>query len=122
MAKTPTILIVDDEEDLLEMLKFEFEFQGFNVNLATGGDQAFLHFKENDIDVVLSDIRMPSGDGISLLKHILEVSPKTPFFFMSGYSEISEEDALKKGAAAYFVKPFDLPAIVERIKASVSFT
>ena len=120
MAKPPRILIVDDEEDLLEMLKFEFEFQGFNVILSTGGDAAFATFQKEPVDVILSDIRMPNGDGISFLKKMKEFAPEIPFFFMSGYSEISEDDAIALGAKAYFVKPFDLPEVVERINKTVN--
>ena len=65
-----SVLVVDDEEDLREILRFELEDQGYNVLEADGVDEALSRLSKNHVDVVVSDIRMPERSGIELLKEI----------------------------------------------------
>jgi CheY-like chemotaxis protein len=103
------ILIVDDEVDLAELVSFEFEMEGSNVLVAENGNDGFALVQENpDLDVVISDIRMPGGDGIELLVNIKKKNiEKPPVIFMSGFADITLEDAYAQGASAIFPKPFN---------------
>lgn len=113
---TKNILIVDDEPDLREMLEFEFEMAGANVTTAPNGREGFKILKEGNFDVVVSDIRMPGGDGIELIQSMNEHSIQTPLIFISGFADIQIDEAYALGASGYFAKPFVLQDIVLKVE------
>ena len=100
------ILIVDDEPDLREILSFDFERMGYRVDTAAGGIEALAKFKENRYDLIITDIRMPQGDGLSLLKN-LKLLVDVPVICITGFSELSISSILEMGALGVFEKPFD---------------
>ena len=109
------ILIVDDEPALREILREEFEYQGATVSEAANGKSALQHLKTSPCDLVISDIRMPGGDGIGLLRGIqAESLPVSVFLFMSGFSDLTIDEAYDLGAAAVLAKPFELDSILEQ--------
>ena len=102
-----SVLIVDDEEDILNILKFILTKEGYQVDTALDGKQALQLFKKGSYDIVLTDLRMPEMDGIELLQRIKEIRPETEVLIMTAYASIeSAVLAMKKGAADYIVKPF----------------
>ena len=106
--KDITILIVDDEPALRKALSFDFKRKGFQVLEAANGKDAFELVRNKTIDVVISDIRMPEGDGVELLERIRALQPRNPVVILNtGFADISLEDAYDKGADAVFSKPFD---------------
>ena len=106
--KKYTLLIVDDEEDLREIIVSDFQRKGFNVLSAGNGVQAFELVKVNKVHLVISDMRMPGGDGMSLLEQIRKFDPTIPnVIFMTGFSEVSEAECIAKGAKKVISKPFD---------------
>lgn len=108
MKKKYTILVVEDEEALREALIFDFKRKGFVVLSADNGTKAFDLVKSNKIDLVVSDIRMPGGDGMSLLEKIREFDPEIPnLIFVTGFSDFSEAECLRKGAKKVVTKPFE---------------
>lgn len=115
-----TILVVDDEELLRNALVFQFKREGFNVLSAENGKDAFELIKTNKIDAVVSDIQMPGGNGIELLKDVKEYDVEIPVLvFITAYAELTEADAYDMGANAIFSKPFDRKALVKCIKDAV---
>ena len=102
-----TLLIVDDDDDILEVLSVYFLKQGYDVILAHDGDEAVQLLKYKAIDLVITDIRMPKMNGLSLLKHIRTKSNSLPVILMTGY-ELSrtELSCLSYQADAYISKPF----------------
>ncbi len=103
-----TVLIVDDETALRKALVFDFNRLGFKVLDAGSGKEAFELVQNNAVDVVITDVRMPGGDGVELLDRIKARDPCLPVvMFVTGYADISLEDAYDKGADAVFPKPFD---------------
>lgn len=110
------ILIVDDEPDLREMLEFEFEMSGANVSTASNGRDALGLILENSYDLVISDIRMPGGDGVELVKKMNEESVDIPLVFISGFADIQVDEAYELGASGYFPKPFVLQDIVKKVE------
>ena len=116
-----TILVVDDEAPLRKALVFDFKRKGFNVLDAGNGADAFELVKKNKIDVVLTDVRMPGGDGVELLDRVKAQNPAIPVvMFITGFADLTLEDAYDKGADAVFAKPFDRKALMAAVVKAVS--
>lgn len=121
MAMTKTILIVDDEANFKDALAFLLKMEGYKTITAPSGRSALKLLKERRVDVVISDIRMPDGDGIELLAKIKENHATAPILIlMTGYSALSVEDAYNRGAEAFFSKPIDTKAMIAVIKRLLS--
>ena len=119
--KDVNILVVDDEEGLRRAIIFDLKRKGFNVLEASNGQEAFALVKQHSLDVVLSDVRMPNGDGIELLEKIKELNPEIPVvMFITGFADISLDEAYDKGADAVFSKPFDRKALLAAIMKAIS--
>lgn len=103
------VLIVDDEQDVREVLRSRFARRGFQVREAASVDQAQETLEKNhgDIDVVLTDLKMPGRNGLEILK-----LTKIPCIIMTGHGDKeSAIEAVALGAFSFFEKPFDLDAI-----------
>lgn len=111
-----TILIVDDEPDLRDAIAFEFKRKGFNVVTAESGHEALALLEKQPVHIILSDVRMPDGDGIELLTKVKERNPFLPvLMFITGFADITLEEAYAKGVDAVFPKPFDRKALFEAV-------
>jgi CheY-like chemotaxis protein len=112
--KKYTILVVDDEDALREAMVFDFQRKGFTVVSAENGVKALELVKKNKIDLVVSDMRMPGGDGMTLLENIRAYDPKLPtLIFVTGYSDFSEEECITKGAKTVLSKPFERKTLMK---------
>ncbi len=105
MRPKKTILSVDDSEHSNSLRKFMLETRGYRVLLASSGKDAIEIFRENPIDLVLSDLMMPDVNGAELVKQLKDLSPETPAILFSGkirtYEEGTHADVfLPKGTAA----------------------
>jgi len=113
------ILVVDDEEDILNILKFILEKEGYEVDTALNGEIALKMLEKKNYDLVLTDLKMPGIDGIKVLEKTKEMRPSTEVILMTAYASIeSAVEAIKKGAADYIVKPFineDLKMRIHRV-------
>jgi CheY-like chemotaxis protein len=110
--KKKQVLIVDDEVDLREMLALELKNYQTAVFEAKNGLEAFELIKKENIDLVISDIRMPGGNGIEFLKKTKALNIKSPqFVFITAYSDITIEELFALGAAGIVEKPFDIPEL-----------
>ncbi len=99
-------LIIDDEEGLRESLAFAFELEGFEVTMAADGVDAMEKLQNESFGIIITDLRMPRKDGLTLLQEIREKhATEPPVILVSGGAEFSEEDLQKMGAAAIFDKP-----------------
>lgn len=118
-----TVLIVDDEPDLRDLLALGFSDFGCKTIEANSGTEGFEVVKSQHVDVVLSDVRMPGGSGIDLLDSIQEwkAGQKTHplVFFMTGYADINEAQAIEKGASGLFHKPFRIDNIIEFVSQQI---
>ena len=114
------ILIVDDEEALRKAIVFDFKRKGYTVFDAENGALALEVVKKERIDVVLTDVRMPVADGIQLLDWIKEINHRLPVvMFITGFTDLSIEDAFNKGAEAVFSKPFDRKALQAAVQRAL---
>ena len=112
-----SILIVDDESELREILAEEFQVMGAAVRTASGGDEAFQIFEEFRPTVVLSDVRMSGGDGMSLLARIRQRHPVAPpfVFLLSGYAELPQMDTEALQYEELIANPFRLKTLRARV-------
>jgi CheY-like chemotaxis protein/Tfp pilus assembly protein PilZ len=117
LASDTRILLVDDEPDFRDAMAFTFKRKGYQVFTASNGKEAFEVIRDQKIDLVVSDIRMPGGDGVELLDRTRKEHHETPIVLLvSGYTDLSTEDAHDKGAEALFSKPFDLSTVMEAVQ------
>lgn len=114
------ILVVDDEKDILEIVKAILEGEGHQVKIAETGEKALAAVKsDNSIDLVITDIRMPGRyDGINLFNEIRKKFPFRPaVVFITGFFDIPEEDAYAMGACGFIRKPFKRQEICDVVKS-----
>lgn len=112
-----TILIVDDEKEIQDVLKEYCEYSGYNVFLASDGYEALEQVEQNKIDLILMDIMMPNLDGYKAVAEIKKLK-NIPVIMMSAKSE--EYDKLKGfqlGVDDYVTKPFSPKEVMARVKA-----
>lgn len=102
------ILIVDDEPNLRRVLAAQLARDGYDVHTAEDGVQALEVLAEHHIDMMITDLRMPRMDGMSLLRRALEVDPELPVVMITAHGTVDNAvEALKTGAFDYITKPFD---------------
>ncbi|MBI4615515.1 MAG: response regulator [Planctomycetes bacterium] len=101
------VLVVDDEDSLRDVLRLYLVDEGFEVADAASAEEAIDKFRDGPYDSVLSDIRMPDRDGISLLQRLKERNGDTPVILMTGSPDLEIAiQAVKHGAYDFLVKPF----------------
>ena len=112
-----SVLIVDDQKELHDILKVVVQPLGCNAEFAFDGEEALDLFKNNTFDVVLSDISMDPMDGISLLNEIKDIDPNAIVILMTGYGSMETAvRALKSGAFDYIQKPLKIKEFVAALK------
>jgi len=119
------IMVVDDDENTCELLRFALEREGATVVVAQSVGKAIETFRRRPPHAVVADIRLGSSDGYALIKairaHNVEYRGFTPAIAVTGYaSSDDEERALESGFNAYFAKPFDPCHVVTTIKKILS--
>lgn len=114
------VLVVDDEEGLRKALVCNLQLEDFQVLSAASGNEALEFVKSQHVDFVLSDVRMPKGDGIELLKNIKNFNGGIPVVLLvTGFTEHTKDEVLALGAIDLLNKPADIDYVVEMIKKSV---
>ena len=115
-----TVLVIDDDPVILELLRVNFEIEGFDVICATDGEEGLRRAHTDRPDVVISDIMMPRRDGLQLLTD-LKADPATedlPVILLSAKAQKSEvEHGMDMGADDYITKPFDPLELIDRLNA-----
>jgi len=110
-----TILVIDDEVEIADLLKDYLTAKDYNVILAENVAEAFKRINSNKIDIILSDIHLPDKTGLDLFqeyKEKFDVKNLTPFILMTGFADIiSVQNAFKIGVNELIAKPFDLEAV-----------
>lgn len=121
MTSESTIMVVDDEPDLLRLTKKFLETEGYNVHAFSSPEAAIRHVKDGctTCTIVVSDIRMPGMSGFALVKHLKELLPKTKVILMSSF--VIHKQEFKKvmpslNVDEFVSKPFTKADLVEAIK------
>ncbi|MEE8382585.1 MAG: sigma-54 dependent transcriptional regulator [Thermodesulfobacteriota bacterium] len=111
------ILILDDEENMLHMLKTILTKEGYEITTATNGIEGLKKIESNSFDTILCDLRMPEMDGLSFLKATKEKNIHSTTIMMSAYGTIDMAiEAMKLGAYDYISKPFKPDEIILTLK------
>jgi two-component system response regulator PilR (NtrC family) len=104
-----SILIVDDEQSMREMLAILLKKEGLDVRSAGSRSEAAETLRRGPVDLVLTDVKLPDGDGLEILRHVKSGSPETAVVVMTAYGTSEMAVAARKlGAEAYILKPFDV--------------
>ena len=112
-----SILVIDDERAIRNVLKEILSNEGYKVDEAVDGEEGFNKFSANNYNLVLCDIKMPKMDGIEFLQKANALNPEVPIIVISGHGNIETAvDAVKKGAFDYISKPPDLNRLLITIR------
>ena len=118
MSTGPRLLIVDDESSIRDMLAIYFHKRGFEVITASSFAEGTAGAARSNPDLILSDIKMPDGNGLDLLRKVKADNPKTPVIMITAHTSTQDAiEAMKAGAVDYIAKPFnieELGMIVDR--------
>ncbi|MEE4245860.1 MAG: response regulator, partial [Kangiellaceae bacterium] len=105
----PLALIIDDEPDILELLSITLMRMGIDCKTAATVTQAKDVFSQNSFDLVLTDMRLPDGTGLEIVKHIQQVSASTPVAVITAHGNMQTAiESMKLGAFDFLSKPVDL--------------
>lgn len=117
MPNKQTVLIVDDEVNICELIRLYVEKEGYHAVIATDGQQAIDKFKELTPDIILLDIMLPVKDGWQVCREIRSIS-NTPIIMLTAKGETFDKVlGLELGADDYMVKPFEPKELLARMKA-----
>lgn len=120
-ANPPRILVVDDDLAVRELLTEYLATRGYDVVSVADGMEAMAAIEVGDISLVLTDLRIPHPDGLTLLQASRERYPHLPFLMITGYGTVeSAVYALKMGANDYLLKPFKLKAVLRSIEQALA--
>lgn len=114
----PGILVVDDDAAVRQMLEMGLQTFGFQVWVASGGDEAVATYeaRRQEISLVLLDVRMPGMDGPTTLRSLQRIDPEICCAYMSGdLGQYSESDLIGTGARCVIEKPFELSRLAIRL-------
>jgi DNA-binding NtrC family response regulator len=115
------VLVVDDEPELRKAMIFDLKRRGCTIFEAGCGSDAIEIVKNNKIDIVVTDVRMPNGTGVELLKQIRAIDPNIPIVLLAtGFADLTEPEAVNMGAYALIEKPIDRKKMFSLLEDSCS--
>lgn len=116
-----SILLVEDEENLQDTLRLNFEMEGYNVTSAYDGEQALKAVHKEYFDLIVLDVMLPEIDGISVCENIRLSNTEIPILMLSAKNQSKDRIlGLKKGADDYVTKPFSLEELLIRVKLLIN--
>ena len=115
------ILVVDDEEGLLHLVKMRLTAMGFDVTGCTTGREAIAAAKKDRFDLVVADLRLGSEDGLDVTEELLRIHPGLPIIILTAHGSIPNAvEAMQRGAFGYLTKPFDDKELKAKIEEGLS--
>jgi two-component system response regulator (stage 0 sporulation protein F) len=116
VGKAPSILVVDDDPEMRELLLDVLRNEGYEAAEAKDGAEAVLALRAREFDIILMDKNMPGPSGLDLLPGFRRVCPRSQVIMMTAFGDVpSYMDAVEKGAVEYLFKPFRM----EEMKAAI---
>jgi two-component system NtrC family response regulator len=116
-----TLLVVDDEKNYLLVLKELLIDEGYEVLTAQSGANALAILNETELDLVLTDMKMPGMSGLELLEKLKQKDPQLPVVMMTAFGTVEKAvEAMKKGAFDYISKPFDNEILKKTIATALN--
>jgi len=116
-----SILVADDEKGIREFLEITLKKEGYEVTLASNGAEAISLCEKKKFDIILADIKMPQGDGYTILRKVKKLHPDTIVIMITAYGSLeSAIEAMKEGAFDYISKPFDVKDVKALIQRALA--
>jgi excisionase family DNA binding protein len=113
LRQQPWILVADDERAVRELLAQALTTAGYLVDVAEDGSAALERLLEKSYDLLITDLKMPGLDGLSVIREARHIAPAIPVIVITGYSsEANAIEAINLGVAGYLTKPLRLPRIL----------
>lgn len=115
-----TVLIIDDEKNIREGLAAAFEMDGYNVKIAADGKEGLAFLAKGDVDLVITDLRMPGISGEDVLRKVTTEMPGIPVIVLTGHGSIDAAvDAMRNGAYDFLTKPLNLDQLALVVKRAL---
>jgi two-component system NtrC family response regulator len=115
-----TVLIVDDEKNYPPVISAVLQEEGYETLMANSGQEALDLLRQNEVALVLTDMKMPVMDGMALLEKIKAIDPELPVMMMTAFGTVEKAvEAMQKGAYNYILKPFDNQQLIAYVKRAV---
>ncbi|MGJ8619685.1 MAG: sigma 54-interacting transcriptional regulator [Methylophilaceae bacterium] len=112
----PTILVVDDDQDILKLISMRLTATGYNTVAASNGEQAMAAISLKRPDLIVSDLRMPAMDGMALLDAVHKNHPTLPMIILTAHGSIPDAvHATQQGAYSFLTKPFDSQELLKLV-------
>ena len=120
MTESPSLLVVDDELLIRDLLYDFFHGQGWDITVAESAEKALELLHARNFDLLLTDIKMPQMDGIELTEEVRAQYPALPVVIMTGYPSVdSAVAALRQQVADYIIKPFNINQLHKVLKTKI---
>ncbi len=120
MMERKKALVIDDDQIVLDSVKRILNEEDFEVETTLNSKNGIALALENDYDIVLTDIRMPDIDGLTVVLNIKTAKPSIPVLVITGYASVrSAVESMKRGATDYVQKPFTPEALVTRVVSAM---
>ena len=115
------VLVVDDRSEMAEMIAEDLSDRGFDARAVTSGREALNLLRSEHIDALVTDLRMPEVDGLTLLRTSIELDPSRPVIMMTAYGSLETAlEAVKGGTWQYLTKPFRVEVLARLLEAALS--
>ncbi|MCX8029952.1 MAG: sigma-54 dependent transcriptional regulator [Thermodesulfovibrionales bacterium] len=115
------ILVIEDKQSLAQMLRKTFELAGFSVSTCSNLKEAINCLLDGDIDVIVSDLKLPDGDGTEIIKIVKSRQKAIPIIIMTAHGTIEiAVKAVKEGAYDFITKPFDIDQLIYMVRKALS--
>ncbi len=112
------VLLVDDETELVSTVAERLSFRGIDADWVTTGQEALQLARENDYDIAVLDVKMPSMSGLELAREIRKLKPGLAIIFLTGHGSQADfdEGVSQAGEEYYLAKPIDIEVLVDKMK------
>jgi len=123
MQINDSILLIEDEKNLLSVIKLNLEMEGYTVTAFDNGETAWQKFRGSQYSLIILDVMLPGMDGFELCTNIRKVDKHAPILFLTARGDAEDRiKGLKLGADDYLAKPFHLEELLLRVKALIKRT
>ncbi len=116
------VLLVDDEAEFVDAFAERLRLRGFNPLVANSGEQALRMVDEEQVRIMVLDLKMPGIDGLEVLRRVKKKYPETQVIVLSGHGSMQDEEAARNlGAFEYLRKPADIGSVLEALKRAEKY-